>query len=184
MSASWSLVAPWRERYRFAKTAHFSGFCGEPVEFCPAWRCFDPYQTPAVPCEPQGRRRVQAAWTVQMPTSILRGSMPLSAIWLILRNFSCLKRGRGRLRPTAWNRSSANVCAMGLIDFEDRIAELLLSDNVFAWLVSAHVATLRTRRELEDRMRVKGCLLGLAATAGCQVGELVWEECHALHECV
>ena len=49
--------------------------------------------------------------------------------------------------------------AIKLIDFEDRIAELLLSDNVFAWLVSAHVATLRTRRELEDRMRVKGCLL-------------------------
>jgi hypothetical protein len=46
-----------------------------------------------------------------------------------------------------------------LIDFEDRIAELLLSDNVFAWLVAAHIATLRTRRELEDRMRVKGCLL-------------------------
>lgn len=46
-----------------------------------------------------------------------------------------------------------------LIDFEDQIAELLLSDNVFAWLSSAHVLTLRTRRELEDRMRIKGCLL-------------------------
>jgi hypothetical protein len=46
-----------------------------------------------------------------------------------------------------------------LRDFDDRLAELLLSDNVFAWLVVAHLLTLRTRREPGDRMLVKSSLL-------------------------
>lgn len=46
-----------------------------------------------------------------------------------------------------------------LRDFDERFVELLLSDNVFAWLVSAHLLTLRTRREPVKRMLVKGSLL-------------------------
>ena len=46
-----------------------------------------------------------------------------------------------------------------LRDFDERFAELLLSDNVFSWLVVAHLLTLRTRREPVDRMIVKDSLL-------------------------
>ncbi|WP_342117204.1 hypothetical protein [Pseudoduganella sp. OTU4001] len=56
-----------------------------------------------------------------------------------------------------------------LRDFEDQLAELLLTDNICAWLVVAHLLTLSTRRELGDRMLVKSSLLtGLRACG--------WEE--------
>lgn len=59
--------------------------------------------------------------------------------------------------------------AVKLRDFDDRLAELLLSDNICAWLVVAHLLTLRTRREPLDRMLVKNSLLtGLRACG--------WEE--------
>jgi hypothetical protein len=46
-----------------------------------------------------------------------------------------------------------------LRDLDDRLAEVLLSDNVFAWLAVAHLLTLRTRREPKFRMHVKNSLL-------------------------
>lgn len=59
--------------------------------------------------------------------------------------------------------------AVKLRDFDERLAELLLSDNICAWLVVAHLLTLRTRREPVDRMLVKASLLtGLRACG--------WEE--------
>jgi len=52
-----------------------------------------------------------------------------------------------------------------LRDFENCLADLLLSDNVFAWLVAAHLFTLRTRREPLKRAIVKAKLLtGLRST--------------------
>lgn len=49
--------------------------------------------------------------------------------------------------------------AVKLRDFDDRLAELLLADNICGWLVVAHLLTLRTRREPVDRMLVKNSLL-------------------------
>lgn len=46
-----------------------------------------------------------------------------------------------------------------LRDFENRLAELILSDNVFAWLVATHLMTLRTRGEPNKRLIVKASML-------------------------
>jgi hypothetical protein len=55
-----------------------------------------------------------------------------------------------------------------LRDFDDHLGELLLEDNVFAWLVAAHLLTLRTRREPGARMIVKNSLLTALCSCGWQ----------------
>ncbi|WP_200960841.1 hypothetical protein [Duganella sp. Root198D2] len=63
-------------------------------------------------------------------------------------------------------RTTFDFETIKLRDFEDRLAELLLSDNVFAWLVVAHLFTLRTRKEPLERAIVKAKLLTGLRTCG------------------
>lgn len=62
------------------------------------------------------------------------------------------------------SRTTFEFEAIKLRDLESCLEELVLSDNVFAWLVVAHLFTLRTRREPSERAIVKDKLLtGLRA---------------------
>ena len=68
-------------------------------------------------------------------------------------------------RPSRFELATGKTCTtfefetIKLRDLEDQMGGLLLSDNVFAWLVVAHLFTLRTRREPFERAMVKDKLL-------------------------
>uniref|UniRef100_Q3ASR7 Transposase (putative) YhgA-like domain-containing protein n=1 Tax=Chlorobium chlorochromatii (strain CaD3) TaxID=340177 RepID=Q3ASR7_CHLCH len=111
---------------------------------------------------------VQSFWEVNFPERIFVYFYRIyDKYGKAVANFVVLADQHSNWRPTSYtmetigSKLSLDFSVVKLLDFEPRLQELLVSDNVFGVITAAHLLTQKTKNKVKQRYEAKKLLMQL-----------------------